>query len=70
MALFASLFAILQPREEGDDGQTSPGPDAGLETVSPGDASQQVDIARSSRALPAGKAHDGRVAVIRPQRTA
>ena len=54
LALFASLFAILQPREEGDDGQTSPGPDAGLETLSPGDASQQVDIARSSlEALPA-----------------
>ena len=54
LALFAGLFAILQPREEGDDGQTSPGPDAGLETLSPGDTGQQVDIARSSlEALPA-----------------
>ena len=54
LALFAGLFAILQPREEGDDGQTSPGPDAGLETLSPGDTGQQVDIARSGlEALPA-----------------
>ena len=54
LALFAGLFAILQPREEGNDGQTSPDPDAGLETLSPGDIGQQVDIARSSlEALPA-----------------
>ena len=54
LALFAGLFAILQPREEGDDGQPSPGPDARLETLSPGDTGQQVDIARSSlEALPA-----------------
>ena len=54
LALFAGLFAILQPREEGDDGQPSPGPDARLETLSLGDTGQQVDIARSSlEALPA-----------------
>ncbi len=54
LALFAGLFAILQPLEEVDSGQTSPNANPGLDTASPSGGGQPADIARSSlEALPA-----------------